>query len=308
MADGAAPDYYNYYNIDQVSIIGRTLYIEGWARGVSPRILLDGRDIPFLSDRVERHDVAACFNDPEAASWGFVLIALLPVGRIDRTKLTVQLRLDVILTNPGSSPLENQAAISMINGFLDTVRTKKGSLLDIGSRARSGNNYRSLFPDDIDYVGFDITAGPNVDIVGDAHEMSHVIDRQFDFIFSISVFEHLLMPWKVAIEMNKILLPGGLAYIQSHSAYPVHDEPWDFWRYSKEAWKGIFNSHTGFEVVNAQYRYPAYIVPRQINEGHEDVSSSMDYLVSACVVRKIGNAIVGWDARAAVYDLNYSHG
>src|SRR5215469_14253331 len=54
---------------------------------------------------------------------------------------------------------------------------------------------------------------------------------------------------------------------QSHWAYPVHDEPWDFWRYSKETWKGLFNSHTGFEVVNAQYRYPAYIVQNKLTRG-----------------------------------------
>jgi hypothetical protein len=140
--------------------------------------------------------------------------------------------------------------------------------------------------------------------------MSKVIHRQFDFIFSISVFEHLLMPWKVAIEMNKVLCIGGLAYIGSHSTYPLHDEPWDFWRYSKEAWSGIFNAHTGFELVRAAYAYPAYIVPCLISEpGRAEISTNMNYLNSACVVRKTGNAIVSWDARTAdVYNLNYSHG
>ncbi|WP_292036775.1 MULTISPECIES: methyltransferase domain-containing protein [unclassified Brevundimonas] len=300
------------YNLDQVSILGRALYIGGWARALSPRILLDGRDLPFMTERVVRADVASFFDEPDAATWGFVLVAMLPEGRIDRTRLTVQLRIDVVLTDPARFIIagEDYAGKALIEGFISKVHETKGSLLELGSRARSGNSYRGLFPDDIEYTGIDITSGPNVDVVGDAHSMSDVIDKRFDYIFSISVFEHLLMPWKVAIEMGKVLKPGGLAYIQSHSAYPLHDEPWDFWRFSKNAWSALFNAHTGFEVVDAQYRYPAFVVPKLIGEaGHEDVSTSMNHLVSACLVRKVGEPKVEWAANTAdVYDLGYSHG
>ena len=45
------------------------------------------------------------------------------------------------------------------------------------------------------YVGFDIARGPNVDVVGDAHELSrHFPADHFDAVFALSVFEHLAMP------------------------------------------------------------------------------------------------------------------
>ena len=56
-----------------------------------------------------------------------------------------------------------------------------------------------------------IAAGPNVDVIGDAHHLSRFLNGHFDFVFFIAVFEHPLIPWKVAIEMNKVMTKGGLA-------------------------------------------------------------------------------------------------
>lgn len=155
----------------------------------------------------------------------------------------------------------------------------------------------------------DITDGPNVDIVCDAHHLSRHTDRTFDFAFSMAVFEHLLMPWKVALEMNKVLNEGALGLIISHASWPLHEEPWDFFRFSKESWRGIFNKHTGFEVVDAQYQYPASIVPDYINDANfQNMSLGPTYLLSGCIVRRTRHALVEWNAEAAeIYDLSYSH-
>jgi hypothetical protein len=125
----------------------------------------------------------------------------------------------------------------------------------------------------------------------------------------MAVFEHLLMPWKVALEMNKVLRQGALGLIISHAAWPLHEEPWDFFRFSKESWRGIFNAHTGFEVVDAQYRYPASIVPDYINDSNfQQMSLGPTYLLSGCIVRRTGPARVEWNAEVAdIYDLSYSH-
>jgi hypothetical protein len=183
-------------------------------------------------------------------------------------------------------------------------------VLEIGSRARSGNTYRFLVHPDVEYVGIDIAEGPNVDVVGDAHHLSRHVTGQFDTIFSISVFEHLLMPWMVALEMNKVLKVGGTAYIQSHPCFPLHDEPWDFWRFSKDAWEGLFNAHTGFEIIEKGQSMRCRIAPEtsampNVQPGFDNGRS---YLLSACLVRKTGPAKVRWEAEAKdVYDLAYGH-
>jgi hypothetical protein len=155
----------------------------------------------------------------------------------------------------------------------------------------------------------DIKAGPNVNVVGDAHHLSRHVTGPFDTVVSISVWEHLVMPWMVSLEMNKVMKVGALAYIQSHPAFPLHEQPWDFWRFSKDAWRGLFNVHTGFEVVDSGYALRCLVVPDFASGAHlQGCDVEPSYLLSACLVRKTGPAQVSWDAEAsAVYNLNYDH-
>ena len=61
-----------------------------------------------------------------------------------------------------------------------------------------------MFPSVGRYVGFDIHPGAGVDVVGDAHKLSTYFPlNSFDAVFAFSVFEHLVFPWKVALQ-NKI--------------------------------------------------------------------------------------------------------
>lgn len=117
------------------------------------------------------------------------------------------------------------------------------------------------------------------------------------------------MPWKVALELNKVLRTGGGAMVMSHAGFPLHEEPWNFFRFSKEAWQGLFNAHTGFRVVEAQYEYPARSVPDYTHDGGAaGMSLAHTYLLSGCVVERVGPATVEWAADASeIYDLKYSH-
>lgn len=296
--------------LDCFSILSRTLYVEGWANHFDPALFYDGEPLSFLCQKVIRPELVAGMGHG-ADNWGFVLTALLPTEKIDHTKFCFTFNAGISLDNPSShfSEFTDQAFRAMEHRFCQEVANKKGSLLEIGSRARSGASYRSWFPADIDYVGMDITAGPNVDVIADAHHLTLEIHRTFDFIFSIAVFEHILMPWKVALEMNRVLNDGGIALIISHAAWPLHEEPWDFWRYSKDAWKGLFNKHTGFEVIEAQYQFPAKIVPKYIHDPNfEKMSLGNTFLISGCLIRKIGAPSVEWSANVAeIYNLAYDH-
>src|SRR5271167_4950120 len=108
--------------------------------------------------------------------------------------------------------LRNEAAANQAEKrFFDRLKTPGyDRVLEIGSRARSGIIRRQLF-DGKQYTGIDVLDGPNVDIVGDAHLLSaHIMPESVDAVYSVSTFEHLAMPWKVAIELNKILRTGGV--------------------------------------------------------------------------------------------------
>ncbi|HJW30392.1 MAG TPA: methyltransferase domain-containing protein, partial [Saprospiraceae bacterium] len=135
-------------------------------------------------------------------------------------------------------------------------------ILEVGSRAVTKDSlYQFLeLGSPHQYTGLDIHDGPNVDKVGDAHELSAFFPGgHFDVIMSKSVFEHLAMPWKVVLEMNTVLKQNGLLFIHTLHTFPLHEKPWDFWRFSDEAWKVLLNKYTGFEIIETGMEYPCKI-------------------------------------------------
>lgn len=172
---------------------------------------------------------------------------------------------------------------------------KSGAVLEVGSRARSGVTYREFVPVNLNYIGMDILPGPNVDVVGDAHSLEELFGRnRFVAAFSRSVFEHLAMPWKVAVELNRVLVPGGIVFTASHQTWPLHEEPWDFWRFSRHTWTTLFNASTGFEVLETACGEPARIHAVCPNSSTGTLQELPAYLGSASIVRKISESALSW--------------
>lgn len=176
-------------------------------------------------------------------------------------------------------------------------------ILEIGSREVTGENLRELMELGAhEYTGFDYHPGPGVDVVGDVHELSrHVAHEQFDAVVSKSVFEHLALPWVAVLEINKVLRVGGVCFINTFQTFPLHETPWDFFRFSDNAWYVLFNRWTGFEVLAAGMNTPCRVVHRgQAPEGWVD--SHTAYINSDIVVRKLGpydQTRLRWDLTAA---------
>lgn len=133
-------------------------------------------------------------------------------------------------------------------------------ILEIGSRNVTGAEPRKVFGFEHDYIGVDIQAGPNVDVVADAHRLSQAVEPgSVDAILSFSVLEHLVFPWKVALEINRVLKPGGLAFIATHPLWPAHELPADFWRFPVGGLVHLFGETTGFRVLRAAEGVPCKI-------------------------------------------------
>ena len=134
------------------------------------------------------------------------------------------------------------------------------SILEIGARNVTGAASKNLFPNCENYVGFDIVHGDGVDVVGDVHSLSkNFSPDSFDFVYSVSVFEHVFFPWKAVLEMNKVVKTGGYVFLSSHPVWPVHELPWDFWRFSSRGLNALFNKRTGFEVISVAEGLPCKV-------------------------------------------------
>lgn len=143
--------------------------------------------------------------------------------------------------------------------FLDLYsQSSSPAVLELGSRNVTGITRRHYFSGVGEYVGLDIVDGEGVDVVGDVHRLSDYLPvEKFDFAFSMSVFEHLLFPWKAVLELNKVIKPGGYFFMSTHPVWPAHELPWDFWRFPQCGLKALFNEHTGYEIVSLEEGLPA---------------------------------------------------
>ena len=97
----------------------------------------------------------------------------------------------------------------------------------------------------------DIDPDRKPDIVADACDMNMFADRSVDAIFLIEVLEHINQPWLAVKELHRILKPGGKIFVTTPFIFPIHDRPYDFYRYTEYGLAYLFND---FENVNIDRR------------------------------------------------------
>ena len=124
-----------------------------------------------------------------------------------------------------------------------------GKMIDIGCGDKSK---RYLIGEYVaDYIGLEHEScqhdKSNVDIFGTAYEIPQK-DESFDCVLSTAVLEHLEEPGKALHEAYRLLKPGGYALYTAPFFWHLHEEPRDFYRYTKFGLKFLFKS-AGFEIV-----------------------------------------------------------
>ncbi len=181
--------------------------------------------------------------------------------------------------------------------YLQNMFDKDGmEILEIGSRNVTGNPLRKYFTH-ASYTGFDYYPGENVDVVGDAHELSKHFDKQFDLIFSSAVFEHLAMPWKVSTEIIKLLKVNGYVFIETHYSYGSHERPWHFFQFSENALDVLFPEKFG---MRCQKKGCSNLIEGKFSEYASDDLAGMAIMGMYCHSEYLGQKIeevdsLSWD-------------
>ncbi len=128
---------------------------------------------------------------------------------------------------------------------------KNMRLLEIGSWTAPGQENivckRTIAPLVGEYVGLDMRAGPDVDVVCDAKKTPFP-DNHFDVILSSDCLEHVDWPRDIMHEAFRITKPGGLFYLTTVFDFEIHNYPWDYWRYTPECIRLLFED-AGFKVL-----------------------------------------------------------
>jgi 2-polyprenyl-3-methyl-5-hydroxy-6-metoxy-1,4-benzoquinol methylase len=121
-----------------------------------------------------------------------------------------------------------------------------GKVLDIGC----GNKpYESLFENIQGYTGCDVVQSSNqkVDIICEATDLN-IPSNEYDTVFSTQVLEHVDDPFQMLNEAFRVLKSNGCIILTAPFAWELHEEPYDFYRYSKYGLKSMFEK-AGFTNV-----------------------------------------------------------
>ena len=120
-------------------------------------------------------------------------------------------------------------------------------LLDVGAFNVNGS-FRSL----VDargwgYVGVDIVPGPGVDVVSDDPYRYPFEDGDFDIVISGSVMEHVEAIWRWVPELARLVRPGGMLAIITHTHWDYHPHPVDCWRIMPDGMRYLFDETDALE-------------------------------------------------------------
>lgn len=105
-------------------------------------------------------------------------------------------------------------------------------ILDLGS-TEMGACYRPIFAKpEWSYVGVDLSPGANVDLIlKRPYEWREIASNSVDVLVSGQVLEHVEYFWITALEISRVLKPGGMVCLIAPSSGPEHRYPADCWRF-----------------------------------------------------------------------------
>lgn len=146
----------------------------------------------------------------------------------------------------------------LVNHIHDRYLTKyakkyfNGMLIDIGCGNKPYKNL--LAPYIAEHIGVDYSGTihnkSNIDIFATAYNIP-VEDNAYDSALCTAVLEHLEEPENALKECYRILKSGGIALYSMPFIWHLHEEPRDFYRYSKHGLKFLFEK-VGFTVLEIQ--------------------------------------------------------
>jgi len=100
----------------------------------------------------------------------------------------------------------------------------------------------------IDMKSMDIDPEMNPDIVGDVCNIPFP-DQSLDLLIIMEVLEHVKEPFIAISEVYRVLKPNAKVILSTPFIYPVHADPHDYFRYTKNGLLYMLRSFKNVEVV-----------------------------------------------------------
>ena len=146
-----------------------------------------------------------------------------------------------------SKLLSRKGIYPFLNKEFSKIESNK-RVLTIGS----GGEINKLILDysmhnNFDITSFDIDDKMNPDILGDicSYDFANV---KFDYIIIAEVLEHLHSPQKAVDNIYKILEEKGTVIVTVPFIFPIHETPYDYYRYTKYGLSFLFRNFKDVDI------------------------------------------------------------
>ena len=143
-------------------------------------------------------------------------------------------------------------AIELGKIFFNTYTQGRSNLqiVEIGSQDVNGS-LRSVAPSGHNYLGLDFQKGPGVDVILTDPYLLPLQDNCADLVVCSSCFEHSEFFWLLFNEIQRILKPNGIAYLNMPANGVFHRYPVDCWRFYPDSGVALQNwaRRSGFKTV-----------------------------------------------------------
>ncbi len=158
-------------------------------------------------------------------------------------------KLDVELRNSSMRKYFSPAMLCLYKEIIPRLRTHaSGKLLDVGC----GNTPFRKFLDNliVEYHTLDLEPKfPEVNFVADVQDMRMVPSETYDVVLCTEVVEHVPQPAKAISEVHRILKPHGKLILTVPYLSRLHEEPFDYFRYTKHGLQFLLET-SGFQILD----------------------------------------------------------